>query len=153
MPKLTVDLLCKCTSSSVKKKKDETQEQFLARLTHVYCFEKNVDDMVKKTHTLYNNKLCHHYHKGHKHKLSGRAFLTWLVFFSRVLYHTVAVPQSYTCMITRSGRSGASRSSRTWPTSTSKTTSSKRWATCAVWASWQNCKHSQNLHQLASQWS
>lgn len=47
MPKLTVDLLCKCVSSSVKKKRDETTEQFLARLTHVYCFEKNVDEMVR----------------------------------------------------------------------------------------------------------
>ena len=46
MPRLSVELLCRCTGHANKRRKDESQEQFLARVTHLYCSEKNIEYIV-----------------------------------------------------------------------------------------------------------
>ena len=46
MPRLTVDLLARCTGHATKRRKDETQEQFLAKVTHLYCSEKGLEIIV-----------------------------------------------------------------------------------------------------------
>lgn len=42
---MTADLLLKCTGQA-KKKRDETECQFLRRVTHLYCSEKRIDAIV-----------------------------------------------------------------------------------------------------------
>lgn len=42
---MTADLLVKCTGQA-KRKRDETQEQFLKRITHLYCSEKGIENIV-----------------------------------------------------------------------------------------------------------
>ena len=42
---MTVDLLLKCTGQA-KRKRDETREQFLRRITHLYCSEKGIEAIV-----------------------------------------------------------------------------------------------------------
>ncbi|XP_003384368.2 PREDICTED: protein phosphatase 1 regulatory subunit 42-like [Amphimedon queenslandica] len=75
MPRLTVDLLARCTGHATKRRKDETQEQFLAKVTHLYCSEKGLE-MIENLHYcrnlsvlyLYDNQIetisglhsCHH---------------------------------------------------------------------------------------------
>lgn len=46
MPRLTVDLLCRCTGHATKRRRDEKQERFLAKLTHLYCSEKGIESIV-----------------------------------------------------------------------------------------------------------
>lgn len=43
---MTPELLCKCTGQA-KRKKDETAEQFLRRITHLYCAEKGIETIVR----------------------------------------------------------------------------------------------------------
>lgn len=50
MPRLTVDLLARCTGHATKRRKDETQEQFLAKITHLYCSEKGLESIVSPHH-------------------------------------------------------------------------------------------------------
>ena len=45
MSRMTVDLLCKCTGQT-RRKRDETKEQFLGRVTHLYCAEKEIRRVV-----------------------------------------------------------------------------------------------------------
>lgn len=45
MPRMTADLLVKCTGQA-KRKRDETQDQFLRRITHLYCSEKGIEAIV-----------------------------------------------------------------------------------------------------------
>ncbi|ESO92506.1 hypothetical protein LOTGIDRAFT_120476 [Lottia gigantea] len=45
MVKLTTDLMTRGTSGHNKKKRDESQNQFLSRLTHLYLEEKGIDDV------------------------------------------------------------------------------------------------------------
>ena len=44
MPRMT-DLLIKC-SGQAKKRRDEAREQFLGRITHLYCSEKGIGAIV-----------------------------------------------------------------------------------------------------------
>ena len=46
MPRLTVELLCRCTGHATKRRRDENQEQFLSRITHLYCSEKGIEKIV-----------------------------------------------------------------------------------------------------------
>jgi len=43
---MTVELLCRCTSHT-KRRRDETQLQFLGRVTHLYCAEKGIEEIVR----------------------------------------------------------------------------------------------------------
>ena len=45
MVKITLELVAKCPSQT-KKKKSETPQQYLKRLTHVYLAEKCIDEIV-----------------------------------------------------------------------------------------------------------
>lgn len=45
MSRMTVDLLCKCTGQT-RRKREETKEQFLRRVTHLYCAEKDIRRVV-----------------------------------------------------------------------------------------------------------
>ena len=81
MPRLTVDLLCRCTGHASKRRRDETQEQFVARVTHLYCSEKGVEDIV-------NN--------------NGNNVIKLI--FIRKIFICVAVYLYSTCTITRSAR-------------------------------------------------
>ena len=45
MVKITPELVAKCPSQT-KKKKHETPQQYLKRLTHVYLAEKCIDEIV-----------------------------------------------------------------------------------------------------------
>ena len=45
MVKITPELLTKCPSRT-NKKKGESQQQYLKRLTHVYLAEKSIDEIV-----------------------------------------------------------------------------------------------------------
>jgi protein phosphatase 1 regulatory subunit 42 len=59
-----VDLLCRCTGHAAKRRKDETQQQFLARITHLYCSGKGLE-IIENLHLcrslialyLYDNKI------------------------------------------------------------------------------------------------
>ena len=46
---MTVDLLCKCTGQT-RRKRDETKEQFLGRVTHLYCAEKEIRRVESLSH-------------------------------------------------------------------------------------------------------
>lgn len=46
MVKLTMDLIGRGTSGYARKKKDETLQQFLRRLTHLYLENKNITEVV-----------------------------------------------------------------------------------------------------------
>ena len=45
MPRMTTDLLVKCTGQA-KRKRDESLDQFLRRITHLYCSEKGIETIV-----------------------------------------------------------------------------------------------------------
>lgn len=45
MPRMTADLLVKCRGQA-KRKRHETQDQFLRRITHLYCSEKGIEAIV-----------------------------------------------------------------------------------------------------------
>ncbi len=45
MPQMTASLLARCTGYA-KRKRDESPEQFLRRITHLYCSEKGIDKIV-----------------------------------------------------------------------------------------------------------
>ncbi len=47
MGSMTTDLLLKCTGQA-KKKKEESREQYLKRITHLYCAEKGIDKIVSQ---------------------------------------------------------------------------------------------------------
>lgn len=49
MPRMTAELLVKSTGQA-KRKRDESLEQFLRRITHLYCSEKGIEVIV----SLYN---------------------------------------------------------------------------------------------------
>ena len=44
---MTSDLLVKCTGQA-KRKRDEISEQFLRRITHLYCSERGIEAIVSK---------------------------------------------------------------------------------------------------------
>lgn len=46
MVKLTIDLISRGTSGYTKKKRHETMEQYLRRLTHLYLENKGIDEVV-----------------------------------------------------------------------------------------------------------
>ena len=46
MVKLTIDLIARGTSGYTKKKRDETMNQYLKRLTHLYLENKGIDEVV-----------------------------------------------------------------------------------------------------------
>ena len=46
MVKLTIDLISRGTSGYTKKKRDETMQQYLRRLTHLYLENKGIDEVV-----------------------------------------------------------------------------------------------------------
>ena len=46
MVKITQELLLKCASHS-KKRSNESNAQYLKRLTHIYFQEKNLDEIVR----------------------------------------------------------------------------------------------------------
>lgn len=50
MPRMTEDLLVKCTGQA-KKKRDESKEQFLRRITHLYCSERGIEAIVSSFRT------------------------------------------------------------------------------------------------------
>ena len=58
MVKLSVDLLCRCTGHASKRRRDENQEQYLARITHLYCSYKQVEKIVS---LIIKNHLSKHY--------------------------------------------------------------------------------------------
>jgi len=43
---LTLDLIARGTSGYTKKKRDESVEQYVRRLTHLYLEDKCIDDVV-----------------------------------------------------------------------------------------------------------
>lgn len=43
MPRLNVELLVRCTGHAGKRRRDETVEQFLSRVTHLYCADKGIE--------------------------------------------------------------------------------------------------------------
>ncbi|XP_067678057.1 protein phosphatase 1 regulatory subunit 42-like isoform X2 [Haliotis asinina] len=45
MPKLTIDLIARGTSGYTKKKRDESMQQYLRRLTHLYLEDKSIDEV------------------------------------------------------------------------------------------------------------
>lgn len=55
---MTTELLCRCTSHT-KRRKDETTEQFLARVTHLYCAEKGIEEIVRTGYRTYFLKIAH----------------------------------------------------------------------------------------------
>ena len=46
MPRLTIDLLARSTGNATKRRRDESQEVFLARVTHLYCADKGIETIV-----------------------------------------------------------------------------------------------------------
>lgn len=64
MVKLTIDLIARGTSGYTKKKRDESMQQYLKRLTHLYLEDRCIDEVVinnyiyfsyliqKKTHSI-----------------------------------------------------------------------------------------------------
>lgn len=46
MVKLTIDLIARGTSGYTKKKRDESIQQYLRRLTHLYLEDKCIDEVV-----------------------------------------------------------------------------------------------------------
>ena len=52
MPRMTVDLLCRCTGHA-RRKREEGPEQFLRRITHLYCSEKAIETIVSSALILY----------------------------------------------------------------------------------------------------
>lgn len=54
MPRMTTELLCRCTSHT-KRRKDETIEQFLTRVTHLYCAEKGIEEIVRVAYFMHGS--------------------------------------------------------------------------------------------------
>jgi len=52
MVRLTIDLIARGTSGYTKKKRDETMNQYLKRLTHLYLENKSIDEVVRQTHVM-----------------------------------------------------------------------------------------------------
>ena len=48
MGKITLEMLAK-SPSHTKKRRDETVQQYVRRLTHLYFYEKNIDEIVSRT--------------------------------------------------------------------------------------------------------
>lgn len=46
MVRITADLIARCTSGYNKKKREESVDHFLKRLTHLYLEDKNIDEVV-----------------------------------------------------------------------------------------------------------
>lgn len=46
MVKLTIDLIARGTSGYTKKKRDESMQQYLKRLTHLYLEDRCIDEVV-----------------------------------------------------------------------------------------------------------
>ena len=46
MVKLTMDLIARGTSGYTKKKRDESMQHYLKRLTHLYLEDRNIDEIV-----------------------------------------------------------------------------------------------------------
>lgn len=55
MVKLTIDLIARGTSGYTKKKRDESMQQYLKRLTHLYLEDRCIDEVV------INNYVCFSY--------------------------------------------------------------------------------------------
>ena len=49
MTKITTDMLCRCTGQA-KRRKEESQEQFLKRVTHLFCAEKGIQAIDNLDH-------------------------------------------------------------------------------------------------------
>ena len=47
MPRLSVELLARCCCGQAKRRREESLEAFLARVTHLYCAERGLEDMVR----------------------------------------------------------------------------------------------------------
>ena len=47
MVRLTMDLIIRGTSGYAKKKRDESTQHFIKRLTHLYLEDKNIDEVVR----------------------------------------------------------------------------------------------------------
>ena len=45
MPRMTADLIARCTGQA-KRKRGEAPDQYLRRITHLYCSEKGIDAIV-----------------------------------------------------------------------------------------------------------
>lgn len=52
MVKLTVDLVLKNTGQ-IRRQRDESLQHFARRVTHAYCNEKNIDDIVSYFHHIH----------------------------------------------------------------------------------------------------
>ena len=50
MGKISLELIAK-SHSHTKKRRDETVQQYVRRLTHLYFSEKNIDEIVSKTNS------------------------------------------------------------------------------------------------------
>ena len=46
MPRLSVDLLARSAGHAAKRRRDETEELFLARITHLFCADKGIETIV-----------------------------------------------------------------------------------------------------------
>lgn len=57
MTKITTDMLCRCTGQA-KRRKEESQEQFLKRVTHLFCAEKGIQAIVSVWTYSYNLQNC-----------------------------------------------------------------------------------------------
>lgn len=59
MPRMSIELLSKCTGQA-KRKRDESLEQFLRRITHLYCSEKAIETIVSQlcTNAAYIDVYC-----------------------------------------------------------------------------------------------
>jgi protein phosphatase 1 regulatory subunit 42 len=59
MVKLTIDLIARGTSGYTKKKRDESVENYLKRLTHLYLEDRSIDEIVStKTKMSQNILFC-----------------------------------------------------------------------------------------------
>lgn len=50
MVKLTVDMITKTGPGQNKRRADETVNHYLNRLTHIYCQDKSIDEVVSEIH-------------------------------------------------------------------------------------------------------
>jgi hypothetical protein len=57
MVKLTIDLIARGTSGYTKKKRDESMQQYLKRLTHLYLEDRCIDEVVNKHAILLTDSL------------------------------------------------------------------------------------------------
>ena len=129
MVKLTVDLLSRSLSNHTKRHSNESVEHYLNRLTHIYCQEKSIDEIVCTR--LYISKYA-----------VQRRILT---FFFRETFRVADICRSFTFTITCSQKCLTSLLHATWLTCISRRTESNEWRTSSFFKNWRNCGFLSNV--------